>query len=184
MFRSLIVLMAGAMVLASGSRDFALAQMVSLGPPVARAEAALTVKAEIGPAQAVERADTAGRPAFGPAARAAFFVAVDVRAARGNKNGFGTNEFIPYLTIAYVLTPRAGGAAVQGELHQLVTPQGLRYGNNVKAPDTGPYTLTLTIEPPIKVGFGRHTDIETGVARWWRPFQMEWVVDATRVAKP
>lgn len=183
MLRLLIALFAAAMLLVPGASGSAFAQEVSLGPAVTRPDTALTLRGEIGPAQAMEGADGAGGPVFAPAERAAFFLAVDVRAARGNKNGFGLNEFVPYLTVSYTLKPRAGGEPIHGQLHPFVGRQGLRYGNNVPAPGPGPYTVTVTIEPPIKTGFGRHTDMETGVGRWWPLFQVEWAVDASRVAK-
>jgi uncharacterized protein involved in high-affinity Fe2+ transport len=182
--RFLIALLLSAAAIALGSSRSAIAQEIGLGPPVTRPDAMLTLRGELALPQAVDGTDETGRPVFVPAARGAFFLVVDVRAARGNKNGFGLDEFVPYLTVSYALKPKAGGEPVQGQLHQFVTRRGLRYGNNVPAPAPGPYTLTLTIEPPIKVGFGRHTDTETGVARWWQPFQVEWIADATRVAKP
>lgn len=183
MLRLLIVLVAAAVLLVPVASGSAFAQETSLGPAVTRPDTALTLKGEIGAGQAMEGADVAGGPVFVPAERAAFFLAVDVRAARGNKNGFGLNEFVPYLSVTYTLTPKAGGAPVHGQLYPFVGRQGLRYGNNVPAPGLGPYTVAVTIEPPIKTGFGRHTDMETGVARWWPPFQVEWAVDASRVTK-
>ncbi len=34
----------------------------------------------------------------------------------------------------------------------------------------GNYKLTFHIEPQSKGGMHRHTDKETGVGRWWEPF--------------
>jgi len=184
MLRLSIVLFAAGVLLVSGASGSLFAQEISLGPAVTRPDTALTLKGEVGPAQGIEGADVSGGPVFVPAERAAFFLAVDVRAARGNKNGFGINEFVPYLTVTYTLTPKAGGPPVNGQLHPFVGREGLRYGNNVPAPAPGPYTVSVTMEPPIKTGFGRHTDMETGVARWWPPFQVDWAVDASRLAKP
>lgn len=184
MLKSLIALLVCATAMAPGSPDPALAQQIGLGPPMTSPDAMLTVKGELGPSQAVEGTDDAGRPVFVAAERGAFFLAVDVRGARGNKNGFGLNEFIPYLTVTYVLKSKAGGEPVRGQLQPFVGSRGLRYGNNISAPGPGQYALTVAIEPPIKVGFGRHTDVETGVSRWWRPFQVEWTVDTARVVKP
>jgi len=95
---------------------------------------------------------------------------------KGSKNGFGAGEFVPYLSIAYRARRQDGGEAAQGRLHPLVTRDGMRYGNNVRLPGPGAYTITLTIDPPVKVGFGRHTDLETGVARWWSTMQVEWTL--------
>ncbi len=161
----------------------AAAQDVSLGPAVTRADVALTFKGDLGPPQVIDGAGVAGQPVFAPAERGSFFLALDVRGARGNTNGFAPGEFVPYLTVTYALTPTAGGPAVTGQLHPCVDRAGLRYGNNVHTAGSGPFRLTITVEPPIKTGFGRHTDMETGVRRWWSPLQLEWVVDPSRVAR-
>lgn len=178
-----IVLLLATAAMAVGVPRSAIAQEITLGPPLPRADATLTVRGEIMPPQAVDGTDAAGRPVFVPAERGAFFLSVDVRGVRGNKNGFAPNAFIPYLTVTYEVRPKAGGEPVRGQLHALLGSRGLRYGNNVPAAAAGPHALLVTVEPPIKVGFGRHTDMETGVGRWWAPFQVEWTVDATRVSR-
>jgi len=147
---------------------------VSLGAPINRQDAGLTISAGYEAPLTIEGVDSNGRPLFFSPDKAGLFLAVDARGARGNKNGFGAGEVIPYLSVSYALKRQGGGEVQQGQLHPLVTRQGLRYGNNIKLAGSGTYTLTLTVEPPIKVGFGRHTDMETGVARWWKPFRVEW----------
>ncbi len=149
---------------------------------ISRPEAGLTIVVASQPLLAVEGADATGRPLFASTVRASLFLAVDVRAQKGNKNGFGAGEFVPYLSVSYRVRRQEGGEAGQGDLHPLVTRDGLRYGNNLKLPGPGAYTITVTIEPPVKVGFGRHTDLETGVSRWWSPFQVEWTLKHPRVA--
>lgn len=149
---------------------------------VSRPEAGLTIVAGSQPPLAVEGADATGRPLFASPDGASLFLTVDVRAQKGNKNGFGAGEFVPYLSVSYRVRRQEGGDAGQGDLHPVVTREGLRYGNNVKLPGPGAYTITVTIEPPVKVGFGRHTDLETGVSRWWSPFQVEWTLKHPRVA--
>ena len=144
--------------------------------PVSRREAGLTIAPSAQPPLAVEGTDAAGRPLFESPAGASLFLAVDVRALKGSKNGFGAGEFVPYLSIAYRARRQDGGEAAQGRLHPLVTRDGMRYGNNLRLPGPGAYTITLTIDPPVKVGFGRHTDLETGVARWWSTMQVEWTL--------
>lgn len=144
--------------------------------PVARPEAGLAIVAGSQPPLAVQGPEAAGRPLFAPPDGASLFLAVDVRAQKGNKNGFGAGEFVPYLSVSYRARRQDGGDAGQGQLHPLVTRDGMRYGNNVRLPGPGAYTITLTIDPPVKVGFGRHTDLETGVSRWWKPVQVEWTL--------
>lgn len=150
------------------------AKEVSLGAPIDRQDAGLAIAASYEAPLPIEGIDSTGRPLFLSPANADLFLVVDARGARGNKNGFGAGEFIPYLSVSYTLKRDGGPEAQQGQLHPLVARQGMRYGNNVKIAEPGTYTLSLTFEPPIKVGFGRHTDRETGVARWWKPFQVEW----------
>ncbi len=160
----------------AGLKGAEAAREVSLGTPVIRQDAALTITAAYEPPLRVEGADPAGQPFFLPADRADLFLTADIRGGKGNKNGFGAGEFIPYLSVSYTLQRQGSSQALQGQLRPLVAPQGMRYGNNVKLTGPGTYTLTLTIDPPIKVGFGRHTDLETGVSRWWKPFQVEWTL--------
>ncbi len=160
----------------TGLKEAEAAREVSLGTPVNRQDAALTIAAAYEPPVRVEGTDASGRPLFLLPDKADLFLTVDIRAGKGNKNGFGAGEFIPYLSVSYTLQRRNSTRILQGQLHSLVTRQGMRYGNNVRLTGPGTYTLTLTVEPPIKVGFGRHTDLETGVSRWWKPFQIEWTL--------
>jgi len=147
-----------------------------------RPEAGVSIVVGSQPPLAVEGADATGRPLFASPAGAFLFLAVDVRAQKGNKNGFGAGEFVPYLSVSYRVRRQEGGEVGQGDLHPLIAREGLRYGNNLKLPGPGAYTITITIEPPVKVGFGRHTDLETGVSRWWSAFQVEWTLKHPRVA--
>jgi hypothetical protein len=153
------------------------AAVISLGPAVARPEAGLTVAVEHGPPESVEGPAAGGGPMFLGVERAAGFLGVDVRALKGNRNGFGAGEFVPYLSVSYRVEPLGGGPGATGVLHPMVGPRGLRYGNNLPPLPPGRYRLTLTVEPPIRTGFGRHTDIETGVGRWWAPLGLEWSLD-------
>ena len=38
----------------------------------------------------------------------------------------------------------------------------------------GRYKIVYKIDNPLKQGFGRHTDRETGVRPWFEPFETEW----------
>ena len=68
---------------------------------VSRPEAGLTIVAGSQPPLAVQGPDAAGRPLFAAPDGASLFLAVDVRAQKGNKNGFGAGEFVPYLSVSY-----------------------------------------------------------------------------------
>ncbi len=96
----------------------------------------------------------------------------DVRATEGNPNGFAKDEFVPYLKIAYTISPAGGGPPVhQGELIPMVARDGLHYGANIAMPRAGSYRLTYEVAPPSAGGLGRHSDPATGVAPWWQPFE-------------
>jgi uncharacterized protein involved in high-affinity Fe2+ transport len=97
----------------------------------------------------------------------------DVRATEGNPNGFALGEFVPYLKIAYTITPASGGPPVQkGDLMPMVAADGLHYGASVSMPKAGIFTLTYAIQPPSSGGLGRHSDPVTGVEPWWEPFEV------------
>lgn len=94
---------------------------------------------------------------------------VVVRATKDNPNGFMETAWIPYLTIAYHLAKIGSDWRATGSLMPMVANDGPHYGANVALSGPGKYRLTLEIAPPIKAGFFRHTDKETGVAKWWAP---------------
>jgi uncharacterized protein involved in high-affinity Fe2+ transport len=97
-------------------------------------------------------------------------VEADVRALADNPNGLAKGEFVPYLQIAYEITPAAGGTPLKGSLMPMVARDGLHYGATLRMPGRGSYRLSYAIQPPSAGGLGRHTDPATGVAPWWEPF--------------
>ncbi len=98
----------------------------------------------------------------------------DVHAIRGNKNGFGIGEWIPYLTVNYTLVHIQNERAINGQMVPMVAKDGPHYGATVQMPAHGEYRLTYKIRPPSENGFGRHMDAVTGVAPWWEPFSVEF----------
>ena len=56
----------------------------------------------------------------------------------------------------------------------MVASDGPHYGANLKLDGAGKYHLTYHIDPPPYQGFYRHEDEETGVGRWWEPFDLSW----------
>ena len=109
-----------------------------------------------------------------PAAKADIHLEADISATDGNKNGFGKGEWIPYLTINYTLVNKDTGDKQSGTFMPMVASDGSHYGANIKMAGVGNYTVTYQIEPPPKAGMHRHTDQETGVARWWKPFEVKF----------
>ncbi|VGM96625.1 Pathogen-specific membrane antigen [uncultured Avibacterium sp.] len=98
----------------------------------------------------------------------------DIHATKGNDNGSGEGEWMPYLTISYTLVNTDTGEKQEGTFMPMVAGDGPHYGANVKMMGVGNYKLTYHIDPPSKAGMHRHTDSETGVGRWWKPFDVSY----------
>ena len=98
----------------------------------------------------------------------------DIRAAKGNANGFGENEWLPYLAVAYEVTKPGAPFRTGSRLVPMVAADGPHYGDNVKLDGPGRYRVSLRISPPAANDFRRHVDKETGVDAWWEPFTVEW----------
>lgn len=104
----------------------------------------------------------------------------DVAATRGNANGFGLGEWVPYLRIRYEIKDSAGKLVRNGLFQPMVAADGPHYGTTMEMPGPGKYKLTYFLEPPSVSGFGRHCDKVTGVAPWWSAFQVEYDWDYKR----
>jgi uncharacterized protein involved in high-affinity Fe2+ transport len=101
----------------------------------------------------------------------------DIKATKGNANGFPEGEWVPYLVVHYELTKLDGGRVIKGELMPMVANDGPHYGDNVKLMGPGKYKLTLTVSPPSEnahAPFGRHVDKETGVGPWFKTFSADY----------
>jgi uncharacterized protein involved in high-affinity Fe2+ transport len=103
-----------------------------------------------------------------PSSQADIHLEADIHASRGNPNGFGAGEWIPYLTVSYVLKNVDSGKVQTGTFMPMVAKDGPHYGSNIKMMGPGNYELTYTIEPPSKQGFGRHSDKASGVGKWFK----------------
>ncbi|MDF1665190.1 MAG: iron transporter [Planctomycetota bacterium] len=104
----------------------------------------------------------------------------DVAATRGNPNGFGLGEWVPYLRIRYEIKDSTGKLVKKGPFQPMVAADGPHYGTTLQMPGPGRYKLTYFVEPPSVSGFGRHCDKVTGVADWWSAFQVEYDWDYQR----
>jgi uncharacterized protein involved in high-affinity Fe2+ transport len=117
------------------------------------------------------------------AAKSDIHLEADIHAVEGNKNGFGAGEWIPYLTITYTLVNKDTGKSQTGAFMPMVAADGPHYGNNIKMQGVGNYKVTYHIEPPSKAGLHRHTDKETGVGKWWKPFEVSYEFKYTGLKK-
>lgn len=106
----------------------------------------------------------------------------DIHATKDNKNGFANGDWVPNLTISYVLT-KGGVKVSEGPLMPMVASDGPHYGDNVKLDGPGEYNLVFKIAAPDGMMFGRHVDDETGVAKWFEPFETSYDFTFTGVGK-
>lgn len=101
----------------------------------------------------------------------------DIHALADNPNGFGEGAWVPYLKVEFELTKVGSDEKISGMLMPMVASDGPHYGDNLKIMGMGNYSLTLTVSPPTAnpaAKFGRHTDVETGVADWFEPFTFKY----------
>jgi uncharacterized protein involved in high-affinity Fe2+ transport len=101
----------------------------------------------------------------------------DIHAQSDNHSGFPDGAWIPYLGVTYEITKQGGTQKLSGELMPMVANDGPHYGDNVKLSGPGKYVLKLSISPPgasPQSHFGRHTDKETGVGPWFKPFTVQY----------
>jgi uncharacterized protein involved in high-affinity Fe2+ transport len=96
----------------------------------------------------------------------------DIHATKENPNGFAAGEWIPYLDIHYELI-KAGEkkAALTGEFMPMVAKDGPHYGTTLRMPGKGKYKLKYRISSPQ---LARHSDKLTGVAEYWKSFEVEY----------
>jgi len=108
------------------------------------------------------------------AAQADIHLEADIHATKGNPNGFGAGEWVPYLTVSYRLENTDTGKVISGNLMPMVAVDGPHYGSNIKMAGPGNYHLTYHIDPPSRQGFGRHTDADSGVGAWFEAFDVDF----------
>ena len=107
------------------------------------------------------------------AAESDIHLEADIKATKDNRNGIADGDWVPALQVRYELTKVDGGPPVSGEMMQMVANDGPHYGDNVKLLGPGRYRLKLTVSPPgPNQHFGRHVDKETGVADWFKAFDV------------
>lgn len=124
--------------------------------------------------QPIEMEPKEGHRAMLPREKADIHLEIDVRASENNSNGFAAGEWIPYLTIDYTLIKLDTNQKIEGRMSPMVANDGPHYGDNVKMSGPGRYRVVYKIDNPLRQGFGRHTDRETGVRPWFKPFEAEW----------
>jgi hypothetical protein len=96
-----------------------------------------------------------------------------------NENGyaFPVDQWVPYLTIDFVIKDTEGKEVTSGSMMPMAASDGPHYGNNIKLAD-GEYSITLYIKSPAENGYLLHVDSETGVDAkdgfWTEPLEATW----------
>lgn len=101
----------------------------------------------------------------------------DIHAVKNNPNGFAEGDWMPDLVIKFEITKVGSNFKVAGDLMPMVASDGPHYGDNVKLDGPGKYKLKYTVMPPsanTHAHFGRHVDKETGVAPWFKNFDLNY----------
>ena len=102
----------------------------------------------------------------------------DIHALANNTNGFAEGAWIPYLQVKYEITKLNDKATISGDFMPMVASDGPHYGDNVKLAGPGRYRVKFLVSPPSAHDggkhFGRHTDRQTGVRPWFKPFEVEY----------
>mgnify|MGYP002868393355 CR=1 FL=1 len=83
---------------------------------------------------------------------------LDVSALQ-NGFGYGTGDWVPYLTVEYEVTKNDGsGEPVSGTFMPMAASDGPHYGANIKLSGDGLYTVTFTVKFPDSSTYLIHTD--------------------------
>jgi uncharacterized protein involved in high-affinity Fe2+ transport len=108
---------------------------------------------------------------------------IDIHADKNNPQGFPPSAWIPYLTVSYLIEKQDSDWSDFGTLMAMEADDGPHYGANLKLDGPGKYKIRFKIEPPPYNAFMRHTDKETGVSPWWKPFKQSWTFTYVGVGK-
>ena len=79
-----------------------------------------------------------------------------------NKLGYGTGDWVPYLTIDYSISDKDGKEVNSGTFMPMSASDGPHYGANIKMGESGSYKIKFTIHNPAENGYLIHSDAETG----------------------
>ncbi len=104
-------------------------------------------------------------------------IEADIHATADNSWGYPDGAWIGYLTVGYTLTKDGSDWKATGTLKPMNAKDGPHYADNVKMNGPGKYHVTYTISNPQENGYYRHTDKETGIKDWWKPFEEKFDFD-------
>ena len=75
---------------------------------------------------------------------------------------YGIGEWVPYMTVDYVLTGKDTGTVVSGTFMPMNADDGPHYGANIEEIPADTYSVKLTFHSPEENGYLIHLDEETG----------------------
>ncbi len=107
---------------------------------------------------------------------------LDVKALK-NGLGYGTGDWVPYLTVNYEVTKNDTKAKVsEGTFMPMAASDGPHYGANIKMDGDGLYTVKFTVKFPDSSTYLIHTD-ETGPETHTFPDAIEYTFDKWQFTK-
>jgi len=103
---------------------------------------------------------------------------VDQHELKGTNMGFGAGGWIPDSEVACTISKRPTNKndkpwRIVFSMMSMVANDGPHYGRNVKLDGPGIYHEICQIDPPDWRGFFRHTDKESGVGPFFKPYSIE-----------
>lgn len=116
------------------------------------------------------------------AAESNLHLEADIHALADNNLGYAEGDFIPKLTVDYVIQDKNDASNKQeGTFMEMNASDGPHYGANLKLDKDGEYTLTFKIHSPAENGWMLHVDKETGVTGhfWTEPLEATFDWDYT-----
>ena len=99
------------------------------------------------------------------------------KTALENGLGYGTGDWVPYLTVEYKVTKNDGDFETSGTFMPMAASDGPHYGQNIKLDGDGLYTVTFTVKFPDSSTYLIHTD-ETGPEVHEFPAAIEYTYDS------
>lgn len=109
-------------------------------------------------------------PPHMPTGQDTIHLEVDLHATANNRWGYPDQGWIPYVTIGYVLTKEGTDWSAKGTLLPMSANDGPHYADSLTMDGPGKYKVVYTFGAPSENGYYRHTDKETGIPPWWKPF--------------
>lgn len=107
---------------------------------------------------------------------------LDVKALQ-NGLGYGTGDWVPYLTVNYEVTKNDTKTKVsEGTFMPMAASDGPHYGANIKMDGDGLYTVKFTVKFPDSSTYLIHTD-ETGPETHDFPNAIEYTYDQWQFTK-